>query len=64
MKKMTIAALATLMIAGALSAIGDTTSSALPHAVAFVGEGSAPFPIMLTTSSPVGNDASSNNGQF
>ena len=53
MKKLTIAALATLMLAGALSAVGDAPSvSSLPYAVV-VGEGSSPFPVMLTPDTSV-----------
>jgi hypothetical protein len=45
MKKMTIAAMAALMLAGAFSAVSDATSITSLHSVAVVGEGSAPFPM-------------------
>jgi hypothetical protein len=50
MKKITIAALAALMLAGALSAASDATSILSSHSVAVVGEGPAPFPIPLVLS--------------
>ena len=63
MKKLTIAALATLMLAGALSAVGDATSVTSWHSVAVVGEGSSPFPIMLSPGASV-SDSNSLNTQF
>ena len=53
MKKLTIAALATLMLAGALSAVGDATSLGSFHSAIVVGEGSSPFPVMLTPDTSV-----------
>ena len=51
MKKMMTAALAALMLAGALSAVSGAASWSTPHSVAVVGEGSSPFPVMLSSSS-------------
>lgn len=50
MKKMTIAALAALMLAGALSAASDAASIMSLHSVAVVGEGASPFPVPLVLS--------------
>lgn len=47
MKQTMIAALAALMLAGALSAVSGATSVASPNAVVVIGEGSAPFPTTL-----------------
>ncbi|MGC2111602.1 MAG: hypothetical protein WA655_18950 [Candidatus Korobacteraceae bacterium] len=63
MKKLSIAALAALMLAGALSAVGDAASiSSLPTAVV-VGEGSSPFPVMLSPDNTV-SDSGPVNTQF
>lgn len=63
MKKLTIAALATLMLAGALSAVGDATSFSSLHSAVVVGEGSSPFPVMLSPDSNV-NETGPINTQF
>jgi len=53
MKKLTIAALATLMLAGALSAVSDAASIGSQPLTVVVGEGSSPFPAMLSADSAV-----------
>jgi len=47
MKKTMIAILASLMLAGALSAVGGTTSASGSTPLAVIGEGSAPMPLAL-----------------
>ncbi|HUI85012.1 MAG TPA: hypothetical protein VL240_12355 [Candidatus Binatia bacterium] len=49
MKKVIIAILAALMLAGALSAVSGSTSVNTLHSVAIVGEGSSPFPVVLSS---------------
>ncbi len=64
MKKVTIAALAALMLAGALSAASDATSILSSNTVAVVGEG-APFPIPTVLSPTIPNgDSTSLGTQF
>jgi hypothetical protein len=46
-KQTMIAALAALMLAGALTAVSGATSVGQPNTVVFVGEGSAPMPTTL-----------------
>ncbi len=46
-KKTMIATLAALMLAGALSAVGGTTSVSSATTVIVIGEGSAPLPLAL-----------------
>jgi hypothetical protein len=46
------------MLAGALSAASNATSVSSLHAVAIVGEGSAPFPTMLTPNAPANDTVS------
>lgn len=46
-KKTMIAALAALMLAGALSAVSGATSTGPLNAVVVIGEGSAPMPAAL-----------------
>jgi hypothetical protein len=60
MKKMIVAALAALMLAGALSAASDAASILSLHSVAVVGEGPAPFPmpIVLSANAPTGDSTS------
>ncbi len=65
MKKISIAALAALMLAGALSAASDAASIISSHSVVLVGEGSSPFPIPLTLSHETPNsDTTSLGTQF
>ena len=45
MKKTMIAALAALMLAGALSAVSGATSISSANTVIVIGEGSAPLPL-------------------
>ncbi len=47
MKKTMIAILAALMLAGALSAVGGTTSTSSSTTFIVIGEGSAPLPLAL-----------------
>ncbi len=61
MKKITIAALAALMLAGALSAASDATSIISSNSVAVIGEG-APFPIPTVLSSTISNNDSTSVG--
>ena len=65
MKKMMIAALAALMLAGALSAASDAASVLSLHPVAVVGEGSTAFvmPLMLSSDSSTA-DTTSLRSQF
>lgn len=60
MKKITIGALAALMLAGALSAANDATSIISLHSVAVVGEGTSPFPIpsVMSPDAPNGDTTS------
>jgi hypothetical protein len=60
MKKIMIAALAALMLAGALSAASDAASILSSQSVAVVGEGPSPFPmpIALSANSPTGDSTS------
>ena len=53
MKKMIIAAFASLMLAGVISAASSATTTATPGMIVIIGEGSAPIPL----AAPV-NDAS------
>jgi hypothetical protein len=62
-KKSMIAALAALMLAGGLSAISGATSVNSLHPVALVGDGSAPFPLMISANAP-NSDATSLNNNF
>jgi hypothetical protein len=50
MKKLITAVLAILMLAGALCAINGANSNGPFHSVAIVGEGTSPFPVLLTSS--------------
>ena len=47
MKQTIIAALAALMLAGALSAVSGATSVGQPNTAVVIGEGSAPMPTTL-----------------
>ena len=47
MKKTMIAALAALMLAGALSAVSGASSVSSANTVIVIGEGSAPMPLTL-----------------
>lgn len=49
MKKMFTAFLAILMLAGALCAISGANPVSQGHSVAIVGEGTSPFPVLLST---------------
>lgn len=49
MKRMITAVLAALMLAGALCAITDATPVTSGNPVAIVGEGTSPFPVLLST---------------
>jgi hypothetical protein len=59
MKKMIIAALASLMLAGAISAASGENPGPSTRAVVIVGEGGSPIPVAPPSSSA--NDARSNN---
>jgi hypothetical protein len=59
MKKMIIAALASLMLAGAISAATGENPDPTTRAVVIVGEGGSPIPI--APPSNLANDARSNN---
>lgn len=50
MKKLMTAVIAILMLAGALCAISGATPVSSFHSVAIVGEGSSPFPVLLSSS--------------
>lgn len=52
MKKLITAVLAALMLAGALCAISGATPTGQDHSVAIVGEGTSPFPVLLSTNGP------------
>lgn len=47
MKQTMIAALAALMLAGALSAVSGATSVGSPNTVIVIGQGAAPMPMTL-----------------
>jgi hypothetical protein len=49
MNKFVTAILAILMLAGALCAISGATPLTQYHSVAIVGEGTSPFPVMLSS---------------
>lgn len=61
-KKLTLAALAALMLAGSLSAISGATPMGSFGVVAVVGEGSSPCPVVLSSVSD--NDAASFGKNF
>jgi hypothetical protein len=63
MKKTMIATLAALMLAGALSAVGGSTSVSANTAVSIIGEGSAPIPTALPSAVP-NSDSSSLTAKF
>jgi len=63
MKKTMIAALASLMLAGVLSAVGGATSLNATTAVNIIGEGSAPIPAALPSAAP-NSDSSSLTTKF
>ncbi len=52
MKNLLTAVLAALMLAGALCAISGATAIGPYHSVAIVGEGTSPFPVVLSPSAP------------
>ena len=54
MKKTMIAAVAALMLAGALSAVGGATSISTAPAL-IIGEGSAPIPLSLAATNNSGD---------
>lgn len=49
MKKLMTAVIAALMLAGALCAISGAAPTGSFHPVAIVGEGSSPFPVLLSS---------------
>jgi hypothetical protein len=59
MKKTIIAALASLMLAGAISAVSGATSSTANGTVVIVGDGTSPIPASRSFDSP--RDQRSNN---
>jgi len=63
MKKTTIAALAALMLAGALSAVSGATSVSSANTIILIGEGSAPMPLTLPPADS-NSDAPSLNTKF
>jgi hypothetical protein len=52
MKNFVTAILAALMLAGALCAISGATPIGPSHSAAIVGEGTSPFPVVLSPSAP------------
>jgi hypothetical protein len=62
LKQLVIAVLAALMIAGALSAVSDAASLTSISPAVVVGEGSSPFPVLLSANSS--SDATSLSNQF
>ena len=62
MKKMTIAALAALALAGALSAASDATCIISLHSVAVVSEGPLHFPVPLVQSPDTSNSDTTSLG--
>lgn len=58
MNKLLTAIFAILLIAGALSAISGLTSIGSTQSVAIVGEGSSPFPLILSSASSPGDSSS------
>ena len=63
MKKTMIAALATLMLAGALSAVSGIASVNSAGPALFIGEGAAPIPLALGPAQ-VNSDPASLTGNF
>jgi len=61
LKKWTLATLAALMLAGALSSISGATSLRSVGPAAVVGEGSSPVPMVLSVAD---NDAASSGNRF
>lgn len=61
LKKLLIAPLAALMLAGALSAISGATSVGSSGAVTVVGEGALPIPVVLPSASGNGATPLDNN---
>lgn len=57
MKKAFIGALASLMLAGVISAVSGATTNQSTGMIAIVGEGSAPVPVAVTQIEP--NDGTS-----
>jgi hypothetical protein len=51
MKKLMTAVLAALMLAGALCAISGAAPIGQYHSVAIIGEGTSPFPLLLSAGS-------------
>lgn len=60
MKKTMIAALAALMLAGALSAVGGVSTASSANTLIVVGEGSAPMPLSLPSGN-INSDSTSLN---
>ena len=54
MKKFITALLAALMLAGALCAISGAAPVGQYQSLAIVGEGTSPFPMLMSSSSPTG----------
>jgi hypothetical protein len=54
MKKIITAVLAALMLAGALCAISGAAPIGQYHSVAIVGEGTSPFPMLMSPNSSTG----------
>jgi hypothetical protein len=54
MKKLLTAVLAALMLAGALCAISGATPIGQYNSVAIVGEGTSPFPMVISPNSSTG----------
>jgi len=63
MKKTMIATLAALMLAGALSAVSGVTSISSSGPGIFIGEGSAPVPLVLAPAQ-MNSDSTSLTGNF
>jgi hypothetical protein len=57
-KRTLIAALASLMLAGAISAVNGGTASKTTGMIVVVGEGSAPIPLAATADNDAGEAAS------
>ena len=61
MKKTIIAALASLMLAGAISAVSGATPSTAHGTVVIVGDGSSPIPLSQSFDSPRDERSSDQN---
>ena len=53
LKRTIIAALASLMLAGAVSAVTDNTSQTEPGVIVLMGDGTSPLPVPPSLTAPI-----------